>query len=91
MMWLTQMPRAMVRAHLLMLPRIQAEESLRVVQQVGAGTGSFTGDTGRSLLRSWSRTAQGEGAITPERATSKTALQTMGARVGIGYREVKRP
>lgn len=35
-----------------MLPRLQAEESLRAFQRIGAGTGSF-GEAGREITAGW--------------------------------------
>jgi hypothetical protein len=86
MTWLAETPRAVVRAHLLMLPRIGAEESLLTAQRIAVGTGSLKADALRDLMRSWQRVA--DAGRPPKRATSQASLKAMGKAVGIGYRKV---
>lgn len=51
MMWL-RIPQAIVSAHLAMLPRLQAEESMRHVTESGMGSGM---KPGAWIKRQWGR------------------------------------
>lgn len=81
MMWLDATPRAMVRAHLRMLPRLQAEEALRVSERVAVGSGSLRREASQAVVREWARQARGDQPA--PRATSQTLSGS-----GIGYRRV---
>jgi predicted GNAT family N-acyltransferase len=81
MMWLDETPRAVVRAHLRMLPRLQAEESLHAAERVAVGSASLKREASGNLVREWLRLARGDQP--PERLTA----QAMGS-AGIGYRRV---
>ena len=89
MTWLAETPRAVVRAHLLMLPRIGAEESLLTAQRIAVGTGSLKADACRDLMRDWLRVASAGQPL--KRAVSRASLRAMGKAAGIGYRTVPKP
>jgi hypothetical protein len=88
MTWLAETPRAVVRAHLLMLPRLDAEESLSAAQRVAVGTGSLKGNAGPALIRDWLRVAHRDRPST--RGMSPASLKARGKAVGIGFRKVPR-
>jgi hypothetical protein len=88
MQWLTEVPRAVVHAHLVMLPRLEADESLAAVQRTAAGSGAMKQGAQRELVQAWARLAKGEaghGAGRP--APSPAAL----AGIGIGVRRRSKP
>jgi hypothetical protein len=87
MRWLDRTPRAIVRAHLRMLPRIEAGESLLTAERVAVGTGSMKGDAGRDLARHWADTARGERQV--ERPRSAKARRAALASAGVGYHTVQ--
>lgn len=89
MTWLAETPRAVVRAHLLMLPRLGAEDSLSTAQRVAVGTGSLKADALRDLMQGWLRVAHA--GRPPKRGMSQASLKAMGKSVGIGFRRVPKP
>lgn len=76
MRWL-EMPIAMVHAHLAMLPRLYAQESLRAVHVHGVGAGTLEEKTRTSLIRSWERTLNG-GTLPRARPMTADAAARMG-------------
>jgi ribose 5-phosphate isomerase len=90
MTWLAETPRAVVRAHLLMLPRLQAEESLREVQRIGVGTGSLKAETIRTLLSGWARTSDNSQSEPVKRSRARR-LKAFAAAAGVGIRKVLKP
>ncbi len=84
MMWLAETPRALVRACLRMLPRLHAEEALRVSERVAVGSGTLPREARAPLIHGWIRAARGQQS--PERATPADL-----GRAGIGvHRVIKR-
>jgi hypothetical protein len=51
------MPLAVIRAFVAMLPRLEAEEALKTAQRVSVGTGATK--NGRAVIRGWERAARG--------------------------------
>ena len=84
MAWLARMPRGVVRAHLVMLDRLDAQESLVMAQRVMVGTGSYKGRTGPELMAEWSRVAKGEQE--PDRQTATKPSRAGLGRLGLGVR-----
>jgi len=83
MHWLTAVPCAIVRACLVMMPRLEAEESLLQADRVGIGTGSFEKSTARRILQRWDELRRG-----PAPAAKKATPAAL-AGAGIGHRTVK--
>jgi len=81
MMWLDGTPRGLVRAHLRMLPRLEAEEALEMSARVAVGAGSLKAQGVRDAVQRWRRAARGDQP--PERL----APAAMGA-YHIGYHRV---
>lgn len=74
------MPRGLVRAYALMLPRLWAEESIDEVQRLGVGTGTLKADRRNALMRAWQRAAK----VNRRRAARRKASPDELRRVGIG-------
>lgn len=65
MVWLSEVPRAWVRACLQMIPRLIAEEAIQRTNEIGVGSGA-AGDQGREIARHWSEVARaGQQPIEP--------------------------
>lgn len=79
-MWLTSIPFALIRACVTMLPRLQAEESIRATQHVAVGTGSLERGDSQRITDRWAAAAQPNGRR-PPRQTNPATL----AAIGIGY------
>jgi len=79
-LWLTRVPLALVRAHVEMLPRLQAEESLLTARRVAVGSGSMSSKDARSTQADWLRTIEPHTA----RARQKASPADLAA-MGIGY------
>jgi hypothetical protein len=77
-------PMALVRASLAMLPRLQAEEALLVVQATALGTGSLKPGEARQVRDRLVRAA-GHRRAPAQRMTPEGL-----AAIGIGFREVPR-
>lgn len=74
------MPFAVVRAHIAMLPRLQAREALRAVMITALGTGSLSKDDATATLRGWERIAHPSAVRRPVRP-SPADLQRIGIQV----------
>ena len=55
--WLAVTPLALVRAHVAMLPRLRAEESMRLAEATAVGAGTLTREASRDIVRQWEREA----------------------------------
>lgn len=86
--WLARTPRGVVRAHLVMLDRLDAQESLLMAQRIAVGTGSLKGNTGRQWAEEWALAGRGESA--PEPRTGPTPPQVVLGRIGIGVRKTRK-
>lgn len=76
------MPPGIMRAYLTMLPRLQAEESLRRVQEYQAGWGA---KESQQIVRHWQRQIHA-GDVHPPLNEEQMAARL--AVIGIGYRKV---
>lgn len=75
-------PVAVVRAHVRMMPRLEAEESLLVAQRVALGSGSYKKDDARRLTHRWTNQARGPRISESAAAVNPREL----AGMGIGFR-----
>lgn len=75
--WLDGFPRAVVWAHVAMLPRIEAGESLLAVERIAVAVGG-----GADTIRAWQRVAHVETARV--RRATPADLKAL----GFGYRKV---
>jgi hypothetical protein len=82
-MWLAQTPQALVRAHLDMLPRLQAEEARAAASTAAVGHHLKGGDWVEKRLDLWDSIADGE----QRKPARKAAPADLGA-IGIGARVV---
>jgi predicted RNase H-like nuclease (RuvC/YqgF family) len=83
MAWLAQTPAVVVEAHLVMLDRLQAEESMARTTEVAVGRSLKPGGWIRNQWQAWRRrSGRVQRAVKPTR----DAL----AAAGIGVREVSR-
>jgi len=80
--WLTGIPSALVRAHLIMLPRLRADESLLSMQRTALGSGTMKSGPAHALAAAWVREVRGDGGHEIRPRPSLRAL----AAIGIGYR-----
>lgn len=80
--WLERTPVAVLRAYLVMIPRLSGEESVRAANVVAVGSGTLERDDRRSLVASWTNHQRRDRRDTAP--TDPTAL----ASVGIGVRVV---
>lgn len=87
MTWLADTPRAVVRAHLRMLPRLEAEEALAAVDRTAVGTGSLKSDASKTLVKRWIDLVRA--GAPPKRKTGRQ-LAASAAASGITVRKVKR-
>jgi hypothetical protein len=73
-----------VDAHLVMLPRLEAEESILATHRTAVGSGTMDSGRAHAMSNGWARTAQGKGGagIQPKRKRSPSELSA----IGIGYR-----
>lgn len=77
MHWLTEVPVAVVAASLRMLPRLQAEETIRTAHAVAAGRGI---DPGKAGYERWGSIARGE---EPRRARAATIADLRAAGIAV--------
>lgn len=68
-----------------MMRRLQAEESLLAYERLGAGTGAFTADWRKRVVKGWEAETG-----TNRRRRHAPAAPTMLESMGIGYRVAKR-
>lgn len=85
MHWLAEIPQAVVNAHVAMLPRLDAEESLLAAMRVGVGSGSLKKDAAQSIQREWSRRANRTPRLSP--FSTLPPPHKVGAK-GFGVRKV---
>lgn len=83
--WLEQVPAPIVQACITMLPRLQAEESLRMVTEIGT---SFGGDAATTQAREWA--GHTKGIFNAEQQAPKPRDLTLTSRVGITFTKVRR-
>lgn len=86
MSWLADYPIAIVQAHVAELPRLRAEESIRLVQGVGVGTGSLPKEQASKIANRWSRLIAGARAIRAPR--TKAMVRAACERLGMAFEEV---
>lgn len=82
MTWLSRTPLLVLRAHVVMMHRLKAEESLTAMTEVAMGSGTKKADAAERQLRHWQRAARGG----RQRAVAATPAAL--ARVGVGLRRV---
>ena len=80
-LWLDGLPMAVVRAAIRMLPRVQAEDSLRTSQMVAVGSGTLSRDARQQVLSAWLSVVRGD------RPAERLSPEGM-VNAGIGYRRV---
>lgn len=81
------MPIPLLRAHLAMLPRLEAEESLVTVERLAVGTGSLKTAVRSRILDSWAKAAR---PLAVQRPTDPATRRALAAAAGIGVRVVRR-
>jgi hypothetical protein len=82
MVWLTEIPACVVQAHVEMLPRLIADESLRRASEAAVGNGIEPGTWIKDQLAAWERTsAGGRRGGTPAAKVNPAVLQAMGIRM----------
>ena len=91
MTWLDRTPRAIVRACLLMLPRLQAEESLLTSQRIAVGTGSMKSADSRQITSGWIRAMRNQGTSMAPGPSSKASIRAFCANGGMGYVRTPKP
>jgi hypothetical protein len=84
MQWLERTPRAVVRAHLRMLPRLAASDSLAMVTRIAAAI--VGGQEAQALIRSWTERAGGEPAAKPPESPAERKARL--TQYGIKHRRV---
>lgn len=94
MHWLSEVPTAVLTACLAMLPRLEAEESLRAVTRASLGSGMIDANTAREIGDHWRSLADGEanlpiGVPGTGGRRQKVAPPAVLAGAGIGLRRVK--
>lgn len=72
-----------MRASVVMLPRLTAEESLSMADRIAVGTGSLKREAANRLINAWQRAAQGQEKKAAQRATPNALIA-----MGIGYEVV---
>jgi len=85
MTWLAVTPQAVVKAHIEMMPRLQAEESSQLVSVLAMGRGLKLGDWIKKQLGRWERTIRGG---SPRRAPGAAPSDLV--KIGIGFRKVEK-
>lgn len=78
--WLEDTPIAYLRPACAMMPRLQAEESLRAVSQLAIGTGTAKKSDAKRTQRRWKRQAQG-GRRKARKPASVGEIAAMGIKV----------
>lgn len=81
------MPIPLLQAHLVMLPRIDAEEALAEAERVAVGSGSMKPASRTEVLAAWRRSASIEVVRRPR---DREAHRAVLAAANIGMRVVKR-
>lgn len=81
------MPIPLLRAHLAMLPRLEAEESLVAAERLAVGTASLKADARRRVIDDWAKVAR---PVAVQRPTDPAARRALAAAAGIGMRVVRR-
>ncbi len=76
--WLTQVPVAIVRSSLAMMPVLYAEEAMRQAEAIGVGHGTMDPRASRHIVERWRASA---GVATAPVRSAATTLPVM----GIGY------
>jgi hypothetical protein len=76
----------MLQAHADAIPRLQAQESLRLAAAVAVGSGVLKRDDARAMVREWERQADGGRKRQPALKATPDDLQAM----GVSYRVVPR-
>jgi hypothetical protein len=91
MRWLDGTPRAILRAHIRALPRLDARDALRAVREIALGTGLLGGDALRDAVEAWREVAGIEAA--PARSRSLAALKSAasGLRIGVHTVQARKP
>lgn len=81
------MPIPLLQAHLTMLPRLEAEESIVAAERMAVGSGSMKPAPRRDVVAGWRRAAKVDAA---RRATDPEGHRALAAAAGIGVRVVSR-
>jgi hypothetical protein len=88
MSWLNT-PLPVVAAYARMLPRLEAEGSMRRATEIGAGTGSLSRGDARQLWSDWSRGARIDRPTRAPRVGSAAEFERTAAALGVELVKVK--